>query len=324
MEKDGYNSKNVIDNFDSDEIKEHFYSKYVSFKTRLNREHRKKYGYTKSIYSHFFKLSEQNDISMILSNYDNTRNKNIHRDHEYHLYLNDVLPKDEHVPPEEDILLLKISENIKFKIKSPHLLHNIEIFKTKFEEIFSCVSRFHLPCVRGYYNGDTVYMLPSCITALQIYTNIDYKYVAGIRDPIEILDKYRMRGFGTIINDNEKIHMTEYNGSIEKHGNMFLIDLKNKDDIINHYGIKKITDKIFKPGKYMMGLPADAYLTPNVTHVVSIKDLYECYKDKYDYDSEKSTVDFLKYKTIAEDGGVNPFEKWILDAGYSVISKKYD
>jgi hypothetical protein len=63
--------------------------------------------------------------------------------------------------------------NYKFRISSPYLPHNFELFQTKYPEFFATVSRFHLPIVRSYYDGNTVYMLPSCISAcMQICTYI--------------------------------------------------------------------------------------------------------------------------------------------------------
>ena len=40
-----------------------------------------------------------------------------------------------------------------------------------------------------------------------IFNGIDYKYFAGTYDPIEIILKYRSRGYGTYLNSSEKTHM---------------------------------------------------------------------------------------------------------------------
>jgi hypothetical protein len=37
--------------------------------------------------------------------------------------------------------------------------------------------------------------------------NIDYKYFAGAKDPIEVLNKYRMRGYSVYLNDKEKVYV---------------------------------------------------------------------------------------------------------------------
>lgn len=40
--------------------------------------------------------------------------------------------------------------------------------------------------------------------------NIDYKYVAGSTDPMEIINKNRMRGFGTWLNETEIKDLIKY------------------------------------------------------------------------------------------------------------------
>ena len=41
--------------------------------------------------------------------------------------------------------------------------------------------------------------------------NIDYKYFAGSKDPIEIINKYRQRGYSLPLNDSESL-LTKLNG----------------------------------------------------------------------------------------------------------------
>ena len=73
-----------------------------------------------------------------------------------------------------------------------------------------------LPIVRSYYDGNTVYITPSCISACMTFLNMDYKYFAGSKDPIEIINKYRSRGFGTILNENEIKRLLEYSSVVPK------------------------------------------------------------------------------------------------------------
>lgn len=114
-------------------------------------------------------------------NYSNVVFKNKKQDNEYY----------------KDVLI-----NYKFKIKCSVLNHNFEVFQCRADDIMNLVGNFHLPCVRAYYNGN-VYMTPSFITAHNTYMNIDYRYFAGTAHPCEIINKYRMRGFGTLLNRNE-------------------------------------------------------------------------------------------------------------------------
>ena len=107
----------------------------------------------------------------------------------------------------------KIYVNTKLSICSPFINHDIEIFRNKNEEALSLITKFHLNCVRGYFDGISVKLLPSCITALKTLTNMSFKYFAGKRSPYQIINKYRMRGFGTILNKRE---IKEFNEFIQK------------------------------------------------------------------------------------------------------------
>jgi hypothetical protein len=67
--------------------------------------------------------------------------------------------------------------------------------------------------------------------------NIEYKYFAGTKDPIEVINKYRQRGFTTILNDKERIKLIKYSFDVEKWKELY--EIKSL--------CKSYTDKIFKP-----------------------------------------------------------------------------
>jgi hypothetical protein len=113
-----------------------------------------------------------------------------------------------------------IGENIKFHISSQHLTRKFEVFKIKFN-FLATVSRFHLPCVRGYYDGNDVYLLPSAISALLTNKCIDYKYFAGVRSPFDIILKYVFRGFTIFLNKKELVKIVEYIRNSDKWKNLF-------------------------------------------------------------------------------------------------------
>lgn len=314
---DEYDKEDVVKNVTKNEFKEFFYEKYITSKLKNNRGQRKTLKNKNPLYESFFKLSSPDDINLMITTYDSNEGNYRNLDSEYYLFLNDVVEKK--VSADQNTVLLKISENLKFKIKSPHLPHSIEVFRTKYKDYFSCVSRFHLPCVRGFYDGGNVYLLPSCVSALMTFTNIDYKYFAGVRDPIDIINKYRSRGFGTIINDKEKLHMVEYNGSVPTWQKLTGVDVKRQTTIKNHLGGRMLGDNMFKPG-VLKGIPNDAYLNPAKNYISTVDQLYGWYKENCKYDGKNSTVDFLKLKTVGEDGSVKPLKRWILEAGYDILS----
>jgi len=109
-----------------------------------------------------------------------------------------------------NFIQMKISEGIRFKMTFQTLSKPIEIFQSFQKDFFSVCAKFHLGCVRAYYQN-TVYILPSCISAMMIGLNMDYKYVHGIKNPIQIINKYEKRGFGTILNQTEAAGYEGYN-----------------------------------------------------------------------------------------------------------------
>ena len=136
------------------------------------------------------------------------------RETEWVLCRNDFIVNK--VEQKDNIRVIKFSENYRFKFKFNKINREIEYFKTGSEDFFDIVARFHLPCVRAYYQGDNVYMLPSCITAMMTGINIEYKYFAGIRDPVDIINKYNRRGFGIILNSTELEQYKKFNESSDR------------------------------------------------------------------------------------------------------------
>jgi hypothetical protein len=141
----------------------------------------------------------------------------------YYVYVND-----------NDLKEVNYVENIKFHVVSPFFKRKLEIFKVKYN-FLSTVSRFHLPCVRGYYNGKDVYLLPSAISSLLTNKCMDYKYFAGVRSPFEIILKYNFRGFSIMLNKKEMIKMLEYIKNTEKWAKIYNYDESFKTHTFNKY-----------------------------------------------------------------------------------------
>lgn len=334
-----YDIDEVIKNRHDNKIKEIFYCKYISKKTEQNKIERKiKSG---SVYKSHYDIVPIDDMNLIFTeNIITSTNDNIDKcnqieKNKYYVTNKDLHKKidliDEEIDEETDIkendeeIYFKISENLKYKIESQFLLHKIEIFKIQFPDFFSCVSRFHLPCVRSFYDGNDVYLLPSAITAYMTGINMDYKYFAGSKDPIEIINKNRMRGYTTCINDQEKIHTLEYSRNVEKWQNMMNINIKNKDSINAVFTSLRLKNILFRPRKYNEKLyhecfPVDyEYKNDNKTYVNDFKDLENEYLIRYNYDVKNSDINFLKFKTINEFGYVNPIKKWVIDAAFDEL-----
>jgi hypothetical protein len=226
-----------------------------------------------------------------------------------------------------------IREGFKFKITSKLMHHSIELFQTKYEPFFSCVARFHLPCVRGYYNGSETVLLPSCVSAMMTMMNIDYKYFAGSKDPIEIINKYRNRGFGTFLNDKEKIKFVEYSDAVEKWKKLYNLKKKVKASVDSVLGAMDINVDFFKPRKV---------LPENYTEVTPVLENYKKlnYEPLKEFSVETNDETFKEYQrqfnlpdnlqslfkqmymsldSLKKDGYVKPLDKWFVEYGFNMI-----
>jgi len=212
--------------------------------------------------------------------------------------------------------------NYKYNIKSPHLLHNLELFQVRYDDFFATVAKFHLPCVRAYYNGNNVFMTPSCITAHMTYMNIDYKYFSGTQDPIEIINKYRLRGFGTWLTENERKQYISYSKNVSFWNDM--LSMSTSDTVA--IGFIDINNMFFKPRLYQ----EDYYYNSNPV------DLNSRYEEKEQKNENLSTIiDYYTLSTlkpcgvphdfetilsncqsIGERGYIQPIKKWVINAIY--------
>ena len=219
----------------------------------------------------------------------------------------------------ENKLIAKLSESIRFKVK-PFGSKTFEIFKSRDENFFSIVSRFHMGFVRAIWNGKTVKCLPSYISSMMLQIALDYKYFASIRDPIEIVNKYRSRGFGIILNDYEKLHMAYFN-SVKNEKNdvnlkwidMYNVNLKSKNSVENIFGTKKSSDDIFKPSKFFMGLPSDCY--KNINHDTA-SSFEECFNSLI----SPELIPIAKFKAINDKGYISPLNREAITMGWNLVN----
>jgi hypothetical protein len=330
----------IIKDINSEEIKQIIYSKYILHKlednkkydeqTQLNYPQYFKAVSIEGINIYFYKTKKEIQDEVELNKQQIIRELESQLNDDENNDENDIIIDHESIEEEQDDTEhydYFVRENIKYKIKSNLLTHNIEIFQTKYEPFFSTVAKFHLPCVRGYYNGKETYLLPSCISANLTFMNIDYKYFAGSKDPIEIINNYRLRGYGTFLNDKEKIKFVEYSDAIEKWKNLYNLNKKSKVSVDKLFGGLSLNSDFYKPLKQEL-LTTDAdYKKLNFEHIKQFSldtdnILFQEYQREFGITDNELSIFKQIYQSadyLKRDGYVKPLDKWWFDYVYNLV-----
>ena len=165
---------------------------------------------------------------------------------------------------------ITIRFNIKTNISSKYLNRHLELFMIKGDDFMNIVSKFHLPCVRAYYDNENVYMTPSCITAYMTLINMHYTYFSGQTTPMEIINKYRTRGYGIILNKNEIRELFKYSCDTEYWRNLYgFKNVKNITSNIKKFlGFIEINSPFYKPRTTNLAFHIDNdYIDDDYKHV---------------------------------------------------------
>jgi len=228
-----------------------------------------------------------------------------------------------------------ISVSFKYKIRSPHLDYPLELFMVKYNDFFATVQTFHLPCVRSYYNGENVYLTPSCISAHLTYMNLDYKYFAGTSNPIEILNKYRMRGFGIWLNETEKKILVKYSEQNQFWNNLYNFSKNNYLSIKSNMGCLDFNHKIYQPrlynaDDYYQEIPVDIsqgyfIISQDIPKIVTKTDLFSEIDDRFNNKNNLAMNSIINnLATINNKGFIAPVEKWIIEASWNIMKQPSD
>ena len=240
-------------------------------------------------------------------------------------------PEEDKCTQEQIYDELGINISFKVKISSNHIQRELELFSIFGEDFFALVSKFHMPCVRSFYDGEDVYLTPSCISAHMTYMNIDYKYFAGSKDPIEIILKYRMRGFGTFLNRKEIDTVINYIMRVPFWNNLYGINPENKDCIKTTLGWLGYKHKLFHPRLFNMDLfdhnipyvnINDGYNNVEEIEPLTEKNVRQYMKNNFGV-NQKNFNHIYDIKTISSNGDVEPVHKWVIDTIFNLDKNDY-
>jgi len=108
----------------------------------------------------------------------------------------------------DSIQMVKVVTENKHKFVITGLPRDIDIFHI--DDIPSVIVKYHLGCVRAWYDGNNVWCFPSFITAAKLGVNMDIRWTSNRKDVRDIILKYFQRGYSTLINENDKKNIIEY------------------------------------------------------------------------------------------------------------------
>ena len=200
---------------------------------------------------------------------------------------------------------LNIGINVKYTFECEAFLRKLELFNIKGESFFANVSQFHFPIVRSYYNAGTVKMTPSCFMACKTLYNIDYKFFAGIRDPVQTWIKYHLRGFGFIFNSKELARMISFCKNNPEYAAKYPhINFSSKSSI-EHF----LSKKYYAPSSVPNNISNDYKIPSRIEnqqcpYVNIVKLLYKCNKFplfKTEKPSQKTIDHDIEFNSIKLD-----------------------
>jgi hypothetical protein len=175
-------------------------------------------------------------------------------------------------------------------------------------------------------------MTPSCVSAHMTYMNIDYKYMAGSKDPLDIINKNRMRGFGTWLNSDEKKLFVKYSRGVPFWNNLYTVNSNASDEIAakNIFGPMSLNHKLYRPRLYNMDDFLDfvyvettnRYIDSELPRQINYEDstTSEIIKRFKSITIKECNLD--NFTSIDKDGHIIPLKKWIIATVYELFSSE--
>jgi hypothetical protein len=320
-----FDEKYVANNMNNDIVKDHFYAIYLKNKMEQNSKQRtlnRKKKFKNELYSKYYKFTNCNDIQLELlkENIDYEKVYNIDSDKIFRY--NDIAEEASLDMVEEEFnkIVLVISERIEFSLSHKFLdKRKIKINRIDQPNYMSHVSTTGVSFNKCLYDGNSVKMLPSCVTSLLTGVCMDFDMYSDIKDPYDKLNKYRSRGFSVLLNNFQKMQLIDYNRNIDNYKGMYSLKSKGQIDVLESLGYKKLDNDIFKPLKYMENLPNSVFNSPTVTYIKSDKDMFDVYSKIYKYNYQDSGINFLAFNAINKDGNIQPVKLFLLEAAYDEL-----
>jgi len=294
-----------------EKAKKQFYKKFLE-KNEMSVEEREEK------YSFFFSNVKEEDIMLNLYQKVEGKYYKVEKESFGSSMINDESINDE--------VFYDVIESTKYKISHPTINHTFELFGVPREDPWATINKFHVGPVRGYYDGDEVYLTISAIMSFHTNLSPDYRIMFGSKDPAEICNKYRMRGYGIILNKNELAQIITYSENIPFWRNLYQINKKNKSSIEKFLSIKKVSDELFKP----RSINSDHYVNSSVYVPLEYSNVNTSYVEKStqfatdladNCQVKNSLISniYLNHRFIRSIGKPKPLKRWMIDSAWDLF-----
>lgn len=307
------NYEYIYENIQTNLIKD-FFKPFIDIE--LNKMRANEFGtnieHYKNKYPEYFLNCENYDLNIkIIKNKKEIKEKTINIEDEDNSIENEVIDKS-----------LDIKINFKYKISSPYLNRVFELFMNKQINHISMVNEFHKDCVRGYYDGNNVYLTTHAIKSHMTYINFTSKYVSGLTNEIEIDNKYFSRGWSNYLNDKQFNELQQYVSKNDYWKSLFSSNVKSMKGYLTY------KHKIFHP----RFINADSFYD---CLPVDLEEGYqddwkgEFYKNTVELDSDiykmnkipiniRNQLEIHNFKTVNAKGMIKSVQKWVIEAYYEL------
>jgi hypothetical protein len=323
----GFTKQYIMDNLDTNEIREIIYGIYYKIKIKHNKNNRD--TIQNNAYEAFYNPVDYSDMKLKITyngiiEFENDIKNNNDNSISFRQYIKQNELKNIINNPESNPVYIMISEGLKYRIHASSMLHPIELFPITNNEPFFIVSKFHMCNVRAYYVGETksspeeVYMLPSLITSMLTYMNLDIKYVTGKQCSPEIILKNLSRGYGLFINSDEKKQIEKY-CKFDKKWNALLGSVKMQ----TNYGGLMINNSLLHPSCWNENdkkIKKAHIINTSHVYINTVAEYYDEWKNRYNYDPSEHPIDLLKLKCINKNGYIIPIDRTYIKQAYSILN----
>ena len=163
----------------------------------------------------------------------------------------------------------------KYKIHGTGLVRPIDVFRVPYHAA-KMVKKFHLPCVRMWYDGN-IYFFRQCVSTLLSGINDHYKWFSCNKTPVDIILKYAQRGITTLINKKERLVMQNYSKVCDTWEYLTKTNVPSVSESTNvitymkAFGTARLEHKFFSSHKYNAGIREGLkpYIIPDETNEIN-------------------------------------------------------